>query len=527
MRRLFLFILLAALMLPRSSAAAIAVPSPITHRWAIDDAALADGEIHGTWTWGPLIERTGTEPYAEAPDGQRSVWYLDKARMEITDPEADSDSEWYVTTGLLAREMISGQMQLGDGVYESWQPAAVPVAGDLEASLGQTITYADLHPVASLHGDRAAPSQLASTAPITATLAPGGVVGSDVALADWNVRVAAYDDVSGHNLPDVFVKAFDPAHLLYVAGHPLTEPYWVQVPVRQVWQPVLLQAFERRVLTYTPANPPEWQVEWGNVGRQYAEWRYGSASTGTPINPNSVSTAAARALRDLSLDAANIAQTRKGYVGVAVYNLATDELHSFQGTRRFKMYSTVKVPIMLTVLDRAVREERRVTEHEQQLIEAMIQLSDNNAATALLNSVGGAQAVEQFLRRNRINDTYIEADAWGASTTTAQDMARLMARLGHCMMLVQRLCNYALETMRGVVSYQAWGVTGGVPSNTPVALKNGWYPDRGGWGINSMGLVRGQGKSYAIAVFTWPDPSMAYGVETIERVSAAVYASIP
>src|SRR5205085_2221786 len=35
-----------------------------------------------------------------------------------------------------------------------------------------------------------------------------------------------------------------------------------------------VQLFERRVLTYNPANPPATQVEMGNVGRHYYNWRY-------------------------------------------------------------------------------------------------------------------------------------------------------------------------------------------------------------------------------------------------------------
>ena len=29
------------------------------------------------------------------------------------------------------------------------------------------------------------------------------------------------------------------------------------------------------VLTYTPGNPPGWEVEAGNVGSHYHQWRYG------------------------------------------------------------------------------------------------------------------------------------------------------------------------------------------------------------------------------------------------------------
>jgi plastocyanin len=57
---------------------------------------------------------------------------------------------------------------------------------------------------------------------------------------------------------------------------------------------VLVQAFERRVLTYTPANSPAFQVEMGNVGRHYYLWRYGNAgpppptTTTPPANPSGV-----------------------------------------------------------------------------------------------------------------------------------------------------------------------------------------------------------------------------------------------
>ena len=37
---------------------------------------------------------------------------------------------------------------------------------------------------------------------------------------------------------------------------------------------VLVQAFERRVLTFTPTNSPAFQVEMGNVGQHYYRWRY-------------------------------------------------------------------------------------------------------------------------------------------------------------------------------------------------------------------------------------------------------------
>ncbi|MGI8690178.1 MAG: fibronectin type III domain-containing protein, partial [Thermomicrobiales bacterium] len=49
---------------------------------------------------------------------------------------------------------------------------------------------------------------------------------------------------------------------------------------------VLVQPFQRRVLSYTPTNPPGFQVEMGNIGQHYYQWRYltnpGSADTPVP-----------------------------------------------------------------------------------------------------------------------------------------------------------------------------------------------------------------------------------------------------
>lgn len=60
----------------------------------------------------------------------------------------------------------------------------------------------------------------------------------------------------------------------FSVGLPVTEAYWIRVRVGGVDGEVLFQVFERRVLNYTPANPVTYQVEIGNVGQHYVQWRY-------------------------------------------------------------------------------------------------------------------------------------------------------------------------------------------------------------------------------------------------------------
>ena len=225
--------------------------------------------------------------------------------------------------------------------------------------------------------------------------------------------------------------------------------------------------------------------------------------------------------------ATRIANARSGYVGVMAYSLNTGASYGFQSTRAFAMYSTVKVPILLTVLDRAVRQRRSLSSWEQSRISSMIRVSDNNAASALLANVGGARAVESYLRRIGISQTHINPYHWGLSTTTAQDMARLMAKLRTCSVLVPRMCDYALSMMRSVVSSQRWGISAGVPAGSSVAIKNGWYPASSGWGINSIGFVANGRKRYAIAIYTSNDPSMGYGIQTIQQIASRIYPALP
>lgn len=505
-----------------------ALTTIVARRWASDDALIARGNASRTWTWGPQIFRSGTEPYIEAPNGQRDTWYFDKARMEITQPDADPQAAWFITTGLLVRELISGNLQIGDTLIEQYQPANVPIAGDLDAPLDQTITYLDLQSLASLDNNHRVPSRIADNAIVTEVVGKSGTVAQDERMLQYDVYLRAYDEVLGHNLPDVFVQALSADQLLYIAGRPLTEPYWTTVPVNGAPTDVLLQAFERRVLTYTPSNPEGWQVEWGNVGRQYAQWRYGSVEAGPVLDPITALDPAPqiRPLAELSAAAVQQMNDRNGVVAAAVLDMNSGELFSNNGTRSMTMFSTVKVPIMLGVLDTVQREKRAISAWEDEAMRVMIQESSNDAASALLERIGGARALERYLRSLGLQNTAINRRMWGYSTTTVQDMTRLLSRLADCTILSEALCEYALDLMRGVEPEQAWGVSAGVDSGVAVALKNGWSPEDG-WTINSIGYVVGNGKRYTIAIYSERNPSKPYGIETIEQASRTIYAALP
>ena len=265
--------------------------------WSRADLPVAQGVASRSWLWGPGPGEVRTEPFAGEPGGTRTVQYFDKARMEVN-TAVDPSSPWATTTGLLVVEMVSGKVQTGPNSYEQRAPADLPVAGD--SSQDQSTSgplYSSFLEVASLPGRPERRAAQATGARIIATIDRSGSVGSLEASQAADVRYAAFSQETGHNIPDVFQQFmqtsglvadssglqngpfFDPVYLL---GYPITEAYWTTVPIDGKPVRVLMQLYQRRVLTYIPSYNAGWRVQMGNVGQHYYQWRYSPASIASP-----------------------------------------------------------------------------------------------------------------------------------------------------------------------------------------------------------------------------------------------------
>lgn len=280
---------------------ALAAPPPVgvaatdffARTWARADKPVADGAVSRTWMWGPSpVSDVVTEAYAQSPNGARQVQYYDKSRMEISDPSGDSSVIWYVTNGLLALELISGRQQVGDSQWEPHSAAVINVAGDEDDPSG---------PIYATFAALRAAAPRANGSVITERVDREGRVTDDLALAEFDVTSAYLvgAELTNHQVAspfwafvsssgivyenDAFVTAPLFLNAFYATGFPITEAYWASVKVGNTYRDVLMQCFERRILTYTPTNPEGWQVETGNVGRHYYKWRYGTEPETTPV----------------------------------------------------------------------------------------------------------------------------------------------------------------------------------------------------------------------------------------------------
>ncbi len=241
-------------------------------QWRIADLPVANGQAQRSWLWGPTAIFSGTETFAEAPEGRQAVVYFDKGRMEIKNPDPPRPTRFLVTPGALARELVTGQMQTGTAQFEARSPADIMVAGDDPNA--DAPTYATFNRLGAGTDAGKAPDRTGQ--PVDAVLARDGTTRTDPALGAM-VRVAAFVPETGHNLPDVFLDYFKAQSWdwVYIAGYPISEPYWALVGIGGQHRHVLVQVFERRTLTYDPTAPEGWKVQFGNVGRHYYDWRYG------------------------------------------------------------------------------------------------------------------------------------------------------------------------------------------------------------------------------------------------------------
>ena len=185
----------------------------------------------------PMGDAAGNGP------GGIDVQYFEKGRLECN-PEEPSQ-EWQSLLGLLASGLIGRGVEL-------------PVGGD-----ASSMTDADLARL-RVAGLRIPP--------------PDGFGGGFALLDDGSVFVpsgASLAPGAGHVVPPLFWAFLNattvfPGGWLHDVGPPLTPVAEVIVSKGpETGRRILVQAFQRTILTFDPLNPSDYQVECANVGTDY------------------------------------------------------------------------------------------------------------------------------------------------------------------------------------------------------------------------------------------------------------------
>jgi beta-lactamase class A len=239
--------------------------------------------------------------------------------------------------------------------------------------------------------------------------------------------------------------------------------------------------------------------------------------------------AACRSTRDpglaarLSRDIHAALSSRQGTVSVAVSDDDTGLTCALASERQYDSASIVKVVIMEGTLRRAEELGRSLTDWELANIRPMIIRSDNTSARRLWADLGHAY-LGRLLARVGTSGTLLGPDGyWGLTRTTAADQMRLLDVLTNARSFLKTRA-YGLKLMSQVRSDQRWGVRAGMPKGLKAQVKNGWLPRAThGWRVHSVGAFTGPHRTYRIVVLSHDNPTMAYGVRTIERIAQAVH----
>jgi hypothetical protein len=193
-------------------------------------------------------------------------------------------------------------------------------------------------------------------------------------------------------------------------------------------------------------------------------------------------------------------------------------LRGFAPHRRYVTASVVKAMLLVARL-------RQIGNHEpaasdRALLAPMIQVSDNDAASAVYGSVGDAGLLA-LARRAGMRDLTVGGH-WGNVYFSAADQARFFFRFDK--LVPARSRGYARHLLSSIVSYQRWGFS-------RFARRRGWTTFfKGGWRQTGLGslvheaaLFERGGRRFSLAVLTDGNPSHAYGTETLRGVALRLF----
>jgi hypothetical protein len=207
-------------------------------------------------------------------------------------------------------------------------------------------------------------------------------------------------------------------------------------------------------------------------------------------------------------------ETRSGQTAFAVVDTRGHE-YGLNMHDHFVSASTVKSMLLVAYLRDLAAQHGTIGASSQALLYPMIHVSDNRAAEAVWHLVGNA-GLEHVAHDADMTDFVFGAD-WANESISAADMARFFYRMDS--LIPHQFRGYARQLLSGIDETQSWGIPVAARPAWTVFFKGGWRLTGRGQLVSQIARLERPGHRVAIAVMTDGDPSMGYGIETIQGVA--------
>jgi hypothetical protein len=239
----------------------------------------------------------------------------------------------------------------------------------------------------------------------------------------------------------------------------------------------------------------------GCLGRGYAG--SGSLPYGFP-SPHAISAAAA------------YLRGRAGRTAFAVVD-SEGRLSGVHVHWTFVTASVVKAMLLVAYLRQLdARGQHYVDSYSDSILFPMINVSDNSAASAVYGHVGDG-GLYALAARAGMTDFNVYG-SWGNAQLSAADQARYFFEMDS--LIPREFVGYARRLLSTIVGYESWGIPAVArPHRYAVFFKGGWRGTALGQLVHQVARLERPDHSFAMAVMTDGDPSMGYGIDTIQGLT--------
>jgi hypothetical protein len=186
----------------------------------------------------------------------------------------------------------------------------------------------------------------------------------------------------------------------------------------------------------------------------------------------------------------------------------------------FPTASVVKAMLLVAYLRRLdAMGQRRVDTYSNSFLYPMIHVSDNNAATQTWSIVGDSGLYSVAAAAGMTD--FSVSGLWGTALLSPADQARFFFEMDS--LIPREFVGYARFLLSTIEPTQSWGIpVVARPLGYQTFFKDGSEPTSLGQLVHQVDRLEGHGRTFSIAVMTDGDPTMQYGIDTIQGVAAAL-----